>query len=129
MSDNSLSPEMVSDISNLGSVSSNLSFRDVKDYEKYSSDPKLVLKNVTIKNNHRLVIGNLNSNPISIKFDNLKVQGKLQSKIDGLVLTETKTDLTFPSNRFLIQGYSKLYRFHRNRSGIDVFIYVREVRN
>ena len=31
ISDNSLSPEMVSDIGNLGSVSSNMSFRDVKD--------------------------------------------------------------------------------------------------
>ena len=34
ISDNSLSPEMVSDISNLGYVSSNLSFWNVKDYDK-----------------------------------------------------------------------------------------------
>ena len=31
ISDNSLSPEIVSDISNLGSISSNLNFRNVKD--------------------------------------------------------------------------------------------------
>ena len=33
ISDNSLSPEIASDISNLGSVSSNWNFRNVKDYE------------------------------------------------------------------------------------------------
>ena len=76
ISDNFLSPEMVSDISNLGYVSSNLSFWNVEDYDKYSSDPKLVLKNLKIKKNHRLVIGNLNINSISncqiwqIKSDN-----------------------------------------------------------
>ena len=57
------------------------------------------------------------------------IHNNLLGKIDVLVLTETKTDLTFPSNRFLIQGNSKLYTFHRNRSGIGVFIYVGEVKN
>ena len=118
---------MVSDISNLGSVPSSLSSRDVKDYEKYSFDLNLVSKNLMIKNNHRLVIGNLNINSISNKFENLKVI--IQGKIDVLVLTETKTDLTFPSNRLAIQGYSKHYRFHRNRNGAGVFIYVPEVGN
>ena len=71
ISDNSLSPEIVSDISNLGSVSSNWNSRNVKDYDKSSSDPRLVLENVKLKNNHRLVIGNLNINFISNKFYNL----------------------------------------------------------
>ena len=65
ISDNFLSPEVVSDISNLGSVSSNWNSRNVKDYDKNSSDPRLVLRNVKLKNNHRLVIGNLNINSIS----------------------------------------------------------------
>ena len=44
ISDNSLSSEIVSDISNLGSVSSNWNSRNVKDYDKSSSDPRLVWK-------------------------------------------------------------------------------------
>ena len=60
ISDNSLSSEIVSDISNLGSVSSNWNSRNVKDYDKNSSDSRLVLENLKLKNNHRLVIGNLN---------------------------------------------------------------------
>ena len=34
---------------------------------------------------------------------------KLQGKVDILVITETKTDSTFPLNQFAIQGYSKPY--------------------
>ena len=124
ISDNSLSSEIASDISNLGSVSSNWNSCNVKDYDKNSSDPRLVLENLKLKNNHRLVIGNLNINSISNKFDNLKLI--TQGKIDILVITETKTDSTFPLNQFAIQGYSKPYRFDRNRNGGGYFIYVRE---
>ena len=124
ISENSLSPEIVSDISNRGSVSSNWNSRNVKDYGKNSSDIRLVLENLKLKDNHRLVIGNLNINSISNKFHNLKLI--IQSKIDILLITETKTDSTFPLNQFTIQGYSKPYRFDRNRNGGGGFIYVRE---
>ena len=82
------------------------------------------MENLKLKNNHRLVIGNLNINSTSNKFDNLKLI--IQGKIDILVITETKTDSTFPLNQFAIQGYSKPCRFDRNRNGGGVFIYVRE---
>ena len=49
----------------------------------------------------------------------------IQGKIDILVITETKTDLT-SWNQFAMQGYSKPCRFDRNRNGGSVFIYVRE---
>ena len=74
------------------------------------------MKNLKLKHNYRLVIGNLNINSISNNFDNLKLIA--QGKIDILVLTETKTDSTFPLNKFAMQGYSKPYRFERNRNGI-----------
>ena len=124
ISDSFLSSEILYDISNLGSVSSNWNSHNVKDYDKNSFDLRLVLENLRLKNNHKLVIGNLNINSISDKFDNLKLI--TQGKIDILVITETNTDSTFPLNQFAIQGYSKPYRFDRNRNGGDVFIYVRE---
>ena len=101
---------------------SNWNSRNVKDYGKNSSDPRLVLENLKIK--IKLVIENLNINSISNKFGNLKLI--IQDKIDILVITETKTDSTFPLNQFAIQGYSKPYRFDRNKNGCGVFIYVRE---
>ena len=71
-----------------------------------------------------MVIGNLNIKPISNKFDYSKLI--IQGKTDILVITETKTELTFPLNQLAIQGYSKPYRFDRSRNGGGVFIYVRE---
>ena len=71
ISDNSLYPEIVADISNLGSVSSNWNSHKVEDYDKTSSDRRLVLKNLKLKNNNRFVNGNLNINSIPNKFDNL----------------------------------------------------------
>ena len=117
ISGNSLYPEKVSDISNLGSVSSNWNSRNVKDYDKNSSDSRLVLENLKLKNNHRLVIGNLNFNSISSKFDNKNVKLIKQGNIDISVITEIKIDSTFPLNQFAIQGYSKPYRLDRNRNG------------
>ena len=70
---------------------SNWNSRNVKDYDKNSSDSRLVLETLKLKNNHRLVIGgNLDINSISNKFDNLKLI--TQGKIDILILTGTKTD-------------------------------------
>ena len=65
ISDNSLSSEIVSDISNLGSASSNWNSRNVKGYDKNYSDPRLFLKNLKLND----YIGNLNINSISDKFD------------------------------------------------------------
>ena len=89
-----------------------------KDYDKNSFDSGLFLENVKLKNNHKLVIGNVNINSISNKFDNLKLI--IQGKVDILVITQTKTDTSFSLNQFEIQGYSKPYRFDRNRNGGDV---------
>ena len=82
------------------------------------------MENLKYKHNHRLVIGNLNVNSISSKFDNLKLI--IKSKIGILVITETKTESTFPLNQFAIQGSSKPYRFDRNRNGDGVFMCVQE---
>ena len=71
-----------------------------------------------------MVIGNLNINSIFNKFDKLKLI--IQGKIDILVITETKADSTFPLNQFAIQGFSKPYRFDKNRNRGVVFIYIRE---
>ena len=69
----------------------------VKIMTKFPSELRLVLKNLKLKNNHRLVIGNLNINSISNKFDNLKLI--TQGKIDILAITETKADSNFPLNQ------------------------------
>ena len=77
-----------------------------------------------VKNVNRLIIGNLNINSISNKFDQLKLF--VQGKVDIMIITETKLDSTFPTSQFVIDGYSEPYRFDRNRNGGGVLIYIRE---
>ena len=77
-----------------------------------------------MKNGNRLIIGYLNINSISNKFDQLKLF--VQGKVDILIVTETKLDSTFPTSPFVIDGYSEPYRFDRNRNGGGVLIYIRE---
>ena len=74
---------------------------------------------------NRLLIGNLNINSVSNKFDQLKFFGR--DNINIFFITETKLDSTFPTSQFLIKGYSEPNRFDRNRNGGDVLIYVQEV--
>ena len=50
----------------------------------------------------------------------------LQGKVDILVLTETKLDKSFPTNQFLIEGFSKPFRLDRNRNGGGLLVYIRE---
>ena len=56
---------------------------------------------------NRLLIGNLNINSISNKFDQLKLL--VRGKVDILVITETKLDSTFPTSQFLIKVQASAY--------------------
>ena len=62
---------------------------------------------------NRILIGNLNVNSIRNEFDHMKDAELKYSDI--LVLTETRLDGTFLKSQFLIDGFSKSYRFDRNR--------------
>ena len=82
------------------------------------------LKEIKIKNVNKVVIGTLNINSIASKFDELReIIGK---NIDILTIQETKLDSSFPTQQFLLDGFSEPYRLDRNRDGGGVLIYVRE---
>ena len=59
---------------------------------------------IRTKNFDRLIIGNLNINSLSSKFDQLKLL--IQGKIDILIITETKLDDSFPTEQFTIRVYT-----------------------
>ena len=46
--------------------------------------------------------------------------------IDFLILTETKLDETFLTSQFLMDGFSKPYRFDRSKYGGGVIIYIQD---
>ena len=73
----------------------------------------------------KLIFGNLNINSINSKFDQMKFL--LQGKVDIVVLTEIKLNNSFPTNKFLIEGYSKSFRL--DETEIDqggLLVYIRE---
>ena len=92
--------------------------------EKVTEKDSDFLPILRVKNVIRLIIGNLNINSISNKFDQLKLF--VQGKVDILIVTETKLDSTFPTSQFVIDGYSEPYRFDRNRNVGGVLLYIRE---
>ena len=55
------------------------------------------------------IIDNLNINSISNKFDELKRMK--EGKVDIIEVTETNLGLTFATNLFYINGFTKPYRF------------------
>ena len=70
------------------------------------------------------MIGTLNINSLSTKFEQLKFL--IANYLDVLVIEETKLDPSFPTEQFLIEGYTNPYRLDRNRHGGGVIIYVGE---
>ena len=71
-----------------------------------------------------MIIGTLNINSVSSKFDDLKVL--ISGMFDILVITETKLAETYPNSQFHIDGYSMPYRLDCIRNGGGIIIYVRE---
>ena len=69
-----------------------------------NEDPNVILSNIRKNNLNRLAIGHLNINFLAEKFEVMK--SLIKEKLDIFVLTETKIDESFPSNQFLIDGFS-----------------------
>ena len=61
---------------------------------------------------------------ICSNFDETKCLPK--GKVDSLTVNENKSDSSFTFTQFLIDGYSKPFRFDRNRNAVGVLLYVRE---
>ena len=118
---------MFSSINNLGFVASNLNCSNVKDYDKNTSNPKLVLETLNIKYNDKLIIANLNIDSISNKFNISKQIA--QRKADVLVITETKKNRFNFSTKSIYNSKldSNPYMLDRNRNGSDVVIYLQDV--
>ena len=91
---------------------------------KYPDDIWHILGDLRVKNNNKIIIGNLNINSICNKFDALKTF--IPGNIDIFVVTETKLDASFETGQFCIEGFNKPYRLDRNRNGGGILIYIRE---
>ena len=80
------------------------------------------ISELRLRSVNNVLIDNLNINSIRNKFDQLK--DTVLKYIDILILTETKLHKTFLTSQFLMDGFSKLYRFDRNKYGGIVMVYI-----
>ena len=92
------------------------------DYEPIS-DPFEELKNTRLKNPNRLIIAQLNINSRRNKFDSLVRM--LHNNLGILLISETKTDSSFPTAQFQTEGYTA-YRLDRNAKGVGILLYIQE---
>ena len=97
---------------------------DISESESGIESASDLLKGIRIKNVNNVIIGTLNINSISPKFEQL--QEIIGRNLDILTIQETKLDSSFPAQQFVLDGYTKPYRLDRNRLGGGVLIYVRE---
>ena len=81
-------------------------------------------KMIREENVDNIVVGTLNINSISPKFDEFKLM--VSGYFDVIIVTETKLDDSFPKAQFCIDGFSIPYRLDRNRNGGGLMIYVRD---
>ena len=82
------------------------------------------LKSLHIGNLNSAIITQININSIRNKFDAL-VNG-VRGNVDILMISETKTDDSFQTRQFLIEGYTAPYHLDRNIAVGGVLVYVRE---
>ena len=81
------------------------------------------IEKIRSKNPNRLIIAQLNINSLRYKFGSLVEI--LHSNVDILLISETKTDSSFPTAQFKIEGYTT-FRLDRNSNVGGILLYVRE---
>ena len=87
-------------------------------------DDRLGLRELRIKNPNKIIIAHLNRNSIRNKFEMLSLL--FHGVIDILLICETKIDDSFPTDQFIIEGYSTIYRLDRNDRGGEIMLIVKD---
>ena len=108
----------------VSSTSSTLNEKSEIDNEIVDHIANVDLKSLCMRNLDKIVVGHLNIDSIRDKFDFLAHQVK--GNIFILMISGRKLDESFPSNQFLLDGYSVPFRFDRNRNGGGILLYIRE---
>ena len=78
-------------------------------------DDTLRLRKLHIKNPNKIIIAHLNINLIRNRFEMLSLL--FHGVVDIFMICETKISDSFPTEQFIIEGYSTIYRLDRNGRG------------
>ena len=82
------------------------------------------LTNIRLKNQNRLIIGQLNINSVRNKFD--FSCSEISPSLDLLLDSETKANDSFPTAQFLMSGFCKPNSLDRCSNGGRLMLYIRE---
>ena len=82
------------------------------------------LKEIRLKNLNRIVLAHLSISSLKNTLDALVEQ--VSGNVDVLVLSETKTDESFPEGQLKIPGFCTPVRLDRDRFGGGILVYVQE---
>ena len=85
---------------------------------------KDTLKKLRINNLNRVIISQININSIRNKIELLSEA--VLGNIDILMVSETKTDMSFPTSQLVIQGFAAPFRLDRTNTGGGILVYVRD---
>ena len=88
-----------------------------------ASDCISVLKALCRDNSSKLIFAHININSIRNKLEFLSTEVK--GNIDALMVSETKTDNSFPVGNFVIDWLSTTYRLDRDDNGGGIMLFVR----
>ena len=83
------------------------------------------MKTLRLKYPQNPIIAQVNINSIRNRFRTLVSLVTSTSDIDILLISETKIDESFPLSKFIIDGFSMLYRRDRNDHGGGILVYFR----
>jgi hypothetical protein len=119
--ENALTEQQNSSMADCTSCSNN---KNINLSDQKVNDGFTELKNLRSKYYKNILLGHLNINSLPSKFDYM--HSLVSTYVDILVITETKTDPSYPSQQFFMQGFGKPFRADRNCFGGGIFIYVRE---
>ena len=85
---------------------------------------KDTLKKLRIKNLNRVIISQININSIRNKIK--LISEAVFGNIDILMVFETKTDMSFQTSQFVIQGFAAPFRLDRTNTGGGILVCVRD---
>ena len=83
------------------------------------------MKKLRIKNLNKVIISQTNINFTRNKIELLSET--VLGNIDILIVSETKTDMSFTTSQFVIQGFAAPFRLDRTSTGGRILVYVDDI--
>ena len=114
-----VNPNAIQNLNRNVRLEQQLSINEIKDTSDLTT-----LNDIRVKNPNKMILCHLNINSIRNKIDILACL--VRGAVDIMLISESKINDSFPTNQFLIPGFSTPYRKDRDGKGGGILLYVRQ---